>query len=849
MIACVLWTLGFCVAASYMTAFNRRGGVADFGQPEFGAAVALACGHGFVNLGYTATPGLARFLARDRDTFSCDELSGVSGGELNITQRLYRYLMSTVALVWAVRGVSWSGLWPLFALLFACVMASAYGLFRLAAGQLLAVAASLALLVSAIHLGHLPYLRDYAKAPFMLALFLVMGRIAIGPVTIRRMVAYGVAFGLILGIGFGFRNDLLINVPPFFAVVLLCLPGKLSQNLRCKAAAIGAAAATFVVTAWPILRGYGIGSNTGHVALLGLMTPFDKSLGIRGSYYDWGYAYVDQFGANIVNSYSHAVHGRFVEYFSKEYDREAVAYLLQIARHWPADFVARGYASVLNILEMPFTVGTYAYSIPYAATSDRMTAFYGWQTSLLLRYLAGRGVVLTVLALAIISTRSVRTAAALLLLLLYYAGYPAIQFDVRHFFHLEFIAWLALAFVLQQAVSFAWSRARGDIESFRTAARMWARPLARAVVFVIAATTLIMGSLTTLRAYQAPHVRALVRDYAAAPKERLETTRLPDGQNALIVSRGLWELARDETALMPVRLRYLVAEFSASAACDVVQLPVNFRYWYREKPSDFSRQIVLKLMPSGGATRVFFPAYYNHSWSSSKGPSESHFDGIELPRRDSGCMTALYRITDRSRFPLLLDMTLAPAWEQAMPFQTLTTIEHPHSGGAPGFYTVPSDLVVTRSAFAEGAQSISNEVTDRASIATRSRNGAWVATGRADGPQSSLLRFRGRTVPRHSVLVAEGELHTGGVSFGLLTGMHAGVKVSVTEPGPFVVALEAPADGEFGVAVANDIVPWWPASHIGRRVGPLVAWIPGATLRTDVVVNRIGWWIDGSRRE
>ena len=34
-----------------------------------------------------------------------------------------------------------------------------------------------------------------------------------------------------------------------------------------------------------------------------------------------------------------------------------------------------------------------------------------------------------------------------------------------------------------------------------------------------------------------------------------------------------------------------------------------------------------------------------------------------------------------------------------------------------------------------------------------------------------------------------------------------------------------------------------------RRVGPLVGWIPGATLRTDVVVNRIGWWIDGSKEE
>ena len=66
--------------------------------------------------------------------------------------------------------------------------------------------------------------------------------------------------------------------------------------------------------------------------------------------------------------------------------------------------------------------------------------------------------------------------------------------------------------------------------------------------------------------------------------------------------------------------------------------------------------------------------------------------------------------------------------------------------------------------------------------------------------------------------------------------------VSVRQPGPFVVALQAPADGEFGIVVANDIVPWWPASQIGHRVGPLVGWIPGATLQTDLRVKRIGWW-------
>jgi hypothetical protein len=97
-------------------------------------------------------------------------------------------------------------------------------------------------------------------------------------------------------------------------------------------------------------------------------------------------------------------------------------------------------------------------------------------------------------------------------------------------------------------------------------------------------------------------------------------------------------------------------------------------------------------------------------------------------------------------------------------------------------------------------------------------------------------------VLRHAVLVAEGELRAGGVSFGLFPSEGRKVAVSVSQPGPFVVTLEAPSDGDFGVAIANDIVPWWPASQIGHRIGPLVEWIPGATLRTDLVVKRIGWW-------
>ena len=66
-------------------------------------------------------------------------------------------------------------------------------------------------------------------------------------------------------------------------------------------------------------------------------------------------------------------------------------------------------------------------------------------------------------------------------------------------------------------------------------------------------------------------------------------------------------------------------------------------------------------------------------------------------------------------------------------------------------------------------------------------------------------------------------------------------EVVVNEPGPFLAALAVPEEGEVAVTLTNRITPWWPAEYVGHRVGPLVGWIPGATLRNDFVLRRVGW--------
>ena len=62
----------------------------------------------------------------------------------------------------------------------------------------------------------------------------------------------------------------------------------------------------------------------------------------------------------------------------------------------------------------------------------------------------------------------------------------------------------------------------------------------------------------------------------------------------------------------------------------------------------------------------------------------------------------------------------------------------------------------------------------------------------------------------------------------------------VTEAGPFLATLGVPADGAYTLEIHTQIDPWWPASHIGRRLGPLVGWIPFVTLQEDVTFSRLG---------
>jgi len=189
------------------------------------------------------------------------------------------------------------------------------------------------------------------------------------------------------------------------------------------------------------------------------------------------------------------------EFCSHKYDVVSGRYLRDIVLTFPADFITRAYASVLLIVELPF--------LRWDAPMLR------WHPSLyrvretLLRPRIGWGVVIAGMAVLVASAASLRLGFFLLFFLAYFGGYPAIQFQERHHFHLELVTWWAFGFVLHRTIK-AMSSLRIDRHGVL---RRSSPGFLRATAMAIGGIALTVGALIVARRYQAREAVQLFKAY------------------------------------------------------------------------------------------------------------------------------------------------------------------------------------------------------------------------------------------------------------------------------------------------------------------------------------------------
>jgi len=743
-----------------------------FYQADFGPAVMVAAGRGFVNPVIVPGSPLAEFLAVRRPSLSAADVNMAAEFPLDQFQQASRYLMLFVGYVWRFSGISWAAVSTVSGGLFGLMLAACYAVARVWFPRTLSVLGAVVLALSPAHLAQAPHIRDYSKAPFIVLACAPLALLALRPLSRRAVVLLSIACGVVAGLGVGFKMDVVIMAPIFVATVWLFRGERPWRAPVEKLLATAAFALAFVVAAAPVLfRVSSGGSNGYHVIVLGYADPFDAGLGLTRPAYSVLPFYDDGYFKTVVQEYGARSTGVVPELPSAAYDAAGRSYWLEIARHFPADVLVRAYASAKAILNSPFDSPALNFLNPpdrrtnplwvvltnqlphrarVGAVFERLTIFNGW------------GWVLGVALVAAGAARSARLAVFAAWMTLALTGYASLQFAERHFFHLQFIPLMAVL-----AVAHALIRRRHDWAAIR-----------RAAVAIVVLAVALVAPLEGVRAYQAAHLRGLFQEYIDAPRTNTGARVTDTGAGTVLVRwPGMEGRAPRRDAR---RTDYYVVEYDGSPQEAAL---AEVRYRSASQATDYSRMTAI---PNGaGLNRLMIPVY-------GEAPAYT-FDGLEMPARFRDNVRGVYRIEQPQRLPLLLDLRLGASWQEGRLYQTLTSAE------APGVRLLGAGGGATRLAWMArlGAPELTPRVDAVATSytpAARVTAGVVEMDGPADTQSSYLLEFTPVTVDRPAALLVRGHLISGGVAVGALEdGRWAGAVV-ITDPGEFIaiVPLNSP---------------------------------------------------------
>jgi hypothetical protein len=700
----VLFVAGASVAMVYTsTVAQQYGGYLD----RFGAAFSIANGVGFNEVKTESFPEAKSFLEQDAtDVFQPkappEIVETVESGNF---QNAHSYLMYAVGYVWRIFGISWSSLVVLPGVFCGLTTVGAYAFLRLVCSRPLAIAGAILFLAAPFHVSHTNALRDYSKAPFLLWAFFLCGYLVLRAPTRRNVLLSSALLGLVLGIGRGFRFDVVLGIPFYLATLVVFLQGGVLRNIWIKLQGLVAFVIVFFVVGFGI-RAATTGGVTFHVIFLGLMTPFDPLIGIERSIYDCGYMFGSDASAwAIVGDYKQRVAQSpgALQYVSQDNERFAAQYLYEIARTFPADMLTRIYAAIHTALtEVPFGVSYPNWGVdielppdgdptglrdleghlidermnaPLYVTNEFLLKLYTLRSAILgpLKFV---GVLLAAVPILAVCVWNFRVALFALFFVFYWCGSLVMQFDIRHAFHMQIVGLFAMCIIIQTLYRILFDvEFRRAIVTGLDSKRKLIFALAKPLLFATAIILALWGPLEILRSIQRTGLINLFALYEQAPVETKFVYGDDLGKSIEQADRMRIDLRQtypdgEETKGL-VYSDYYVLEIGrhASHGSPIVE----FRTVFESNNMDFNdhgRTYQIQL-PLQGTTKVFVPVY-NFEASMFMGHS-SRFLGIDISTDDVHCVRKVDRIADLSKIPLLLGLVLSPDWQDRQLYQRIMT--------------------------------------------------------------------------------------------------------------------------------------------------------------------------------
>ena len=502
---------------------------------SFGPAALFASGRGMV-LPLEGVPAeLQAFLQGQASHFEPRLLpETVAGphifGDYADTFTLTHWLLFySVGWVWRLFGINIAALHLLVGVVGAFTALSLYLLFRLGMSRLTSCVGAVFTLCLPPFLLAAPLLRDFSKAPFILLVITLSAMLLIKKRPALQFHKLVIGLALLIGLGYGFRQDLLICLPIAAAAVLVA-PLQGYYRLLHRFGAIAALLLLFMLLALPVFRGmrHESGSVTSHTLFQGISREAEQNMGFGDASYELLLSPSDPEVHAVVNAHAriHGMHEPMPLYLSPAYAQAGRVLFKEWVRLFPADFMARCIASMESTLRL---CALTLESVHYRNTGDtigswRVFQWHDFYASVLEPF----GLLFLFCAVLVIGLRSRFTVMAILGMLAYFMAYPNLLFQIRHAFHLSFIVPWAVFYLGEQLSLLTFSLFRSPVRAQmlhhwkNTSAVLRSMAVTTSILIVPALTCLFL--LFLLRGFQAGTVNKLLEPYKDATLTPIETT-------------------------------------------------------------------------------------------------------------------------------------------------------------------------------------------------------------------------------------------------------------------------------------------------------------------------------------
>jgi hypothetical protein len=433
-----------------------RSGWEQIAYPQtFVPSIYVACGYGYGSPVDEFDPQVESFISGDTSSLNCNDVRTPQNLDQQVAYLGTYYQQLTVGNWWRFVGISWQSLDWLTAIFLGIASSFTFLILRLWLSTLFAIIVTGLSVIPA--LPFLVFPRDLMKAPFILgAIFLAFYIVLRRQKTSSYLVSM-FAVGAFLGVGLGFRTDVLVGMALITGTAVFFRQGtgernrsKRWSNVVISLCGVTILLLSFLFASAPARSKAPETNQTAHWALLGLSDSTQDRQSGADERISIVQHHLDTFNFSIVEAHAsyRGIEESFAPY-SMRFGENAQDLYLEAISSFPAmhlknllftgsEVLATGASGLIFVADLAKN-GVKENNFP----ASRNTFFILWVLIVLMW-------VIFVVTLIVLDRRLGLFA---LFFIAWITFFPMVQFESRHIFYLSFLTWIPIATALDYTVN------------------------------------------------------------------------------------------------------------------------------------------------------------------------------------------------------------------------------------------------------------------------------------------------------------------------------------------------------------------------------------------------------------